>query len=84
MLLVHVRRSAYKLRVQCKMSVSRAAVQVVGNLLPGPAAALGLTTDVIVSAGSGDNACSALGVGAVEHGEIPLHGLGFMSMLLLS
>ena len=46
------------------------ALQVVGTLLPGPAEALGLSTDVVVSAGSGDNACSALGVGAVKHGAL--------------
>ena len=44
-------------------------MQVVGTLLPGPAEALGLSTDVVVSAGGGDNAASALGVGAVNHGE---------------
>ncbi len=54
--------------------LSCAAVQVVGTLLPGPAEALGLSTDVIVSAGSGDNACSALGVGAVSHGITSLLG----------
>ena len=54
--------------------LSCAAAQVVGTLLPGPAEALGLSTEVIVSAGSGDNACSALGVGAVSHGNILLFG----------
>ena len=57
------------------------SLQVVGTLLPGPAEELGLSTDVIVSAGCGDNAASALGVGAVSHGEWQPKSLLFVSLI---
>lgn len=42
----------------------RVWVQALGSLLPGVARELGLSEDVVVSPGSGDNAMSALGAGA--------------------
>lgn len=43
-----------------------ACVQVVGHLQRSAALELGLSTDVIVAPGSGDNAMSALGAGVVR------------------
>jgi xylulokinase len=45
-----------------------------GTLSPEVAAAWGLSTDVIVAGGGGDNAASAIGIGAVRPGE------GFISL----
>lgn len=45
-------------------------LQVVGCLTKASAAALGLSQDVVVSAGSGDNAMSALGSGLVTPGPL--------------
>ena len=42
--------------------------QIVGHLRPEVARELGLTTDVAVAPGSGDNQMSALGAGAVKDG----------------
>lgn len=42
--------------------------QVVGNLTEAAASALGLTTDVKVVAGAGDNAAGAVGTGTLKHG----------------
>ena len=43
--------------------------EVVGNLLPAAARSLGLTEDVKVVAGAGDNAAAAVGTGAVGDGR---------------
>jgi len=45
------------------------ALQVVGHLRPEVAAELGLTEEVAVAPGSGDNQMSALGAGAVKEGD---------------
>ena len=42
--------------------------QVIGHLRPEVAAQLGLTEEVAVAPGSGDNQMSALGAGAVREG----------------
>ena len=43
-------------------------LQAVGTLRPEVAKQLGLTPEVVVGAGSGDNQMSALGAGAVQEG----------------
>jgi xylulokinase len=43
---------------------------VVGTLLPEVAQQLGLPPDVVVGPGSGDNACSALGSGVAQAGQL--------------
>lgn len=42
--------------------------EVVGKILPEVAAELGLTEDVSIIAGAGDNAAGAVGTGTLEHG----------------
>ncbi|MFI3313219.1 MAG: xylulokinase, partial [Eubacteriales bacterium] len=46
--------------------------EVVGTLLPEVAAELGLSTDVKICAGAGDNAAAAVGTGTVEDGACNL------------
>ncbi len=56
---------------------------VVGTLLPEVAKALGLTTDVKVVAGAGDNAAAAIGTGTVGNGACNI-SLGTSGTLFIS
>ena len=55
---------------------------MVGHLRPEIAAQLGLTEDVAVAPGSGDNQMSALGAGAVKEGDWVI-SLGTSGMTLI-
>ena len=46
--------------------------EVVGNVTPEAASLLGLTTDVVVTAGAGDNAAAAIGTGCLKEGQCNL------------
>ena len=59
------------------------SAQAVGTLLPETAKALGLSPDVLVAAGAGDNAAAAVGTGTVGAGRCNI-SLGTSGTLFLS
>ena len=59
------------------------SAQPIGQILPQTAKALGLSTDVIVAAGAGDNAGAAIGTGTVGEGKCNI-SLGTSGTIFIS